>query len=1052
MFTELVKAKRTRRHIPTFHKEHRDHHKTLKAKIHKHKGTATGGGPYIGPRGGKWADPEHTIAWKEPEVRKPSPQERGYVKLTLRDKNDNRTAHWVHPDKAAELQGSKATHWDEATKPEKKTERKPDKGGSVAVLSEVQAPKGGGVVDPGAGGGRGGEPAQVFADKREAVELPEGLYEDEKFTVSANRPPNFLGLLASAFKFSGPHGKWKNYLFDTETRDPFLEDLGWYDDEKGEGPFGGEWGRNFFADKVYKKKSWDMMNHRGRDGRKSEGELTGSIIRNLTAWWSDLRDHERETFWATYCDPDYQWKFGKVTDPRHENADFETPLGMEKFTAHEDKDGNAFQLHEYQRKAVNFAMDGADNGRAIWAMEMGLGKTLSALSLYHATKARGEVKQMFVTAPISAHGSWQNEIARFSDARAVVLTGELPAKRRAIYAAFERGEIDILVVAPGTLAEKPKKIVARKKKGEIVKTRAQALDDLPIGAVVKENASGGYTRHAWKKAKQGWQKEGYQDEFGGEFLSSTEVTEGKRHSGAVAHDPAGPLTYMDPEGDVPTLTRIMHDKGAECLRIADEIHKFKNPQAQQSAGFWDVMTSPEGRVIGMTGTPKPNKAKDFYYVVNAISPGALGESELDYGNKYAYMGRDYMGEKTLLGLRPDKLGELYADAANVVFARTTADPDVEIHLPERIDVAPRIPEDDTQLRVQQHLIYYMDLKSRIRELEKMTMRGPNAAAIDGLDILRDELYQATSGKLGAEHRAAAKSAPTVPSVALLRWKQLAIDPSLLDRSTHTVGHRETLADVAKQWNVSEDQLREWNNLRPGRPVTEGRKLHIFEWERDNPGYESPKLAACVDAVTEHMTQNKDKAAVLFVEYTGAFPAIKRALAKRGVKMDQVGFYSGSVSGKKRRQLEKDLNEGRIKFLVASTKSMETGANLQHRANFVCHVSTPWEPDVLVQSTARVYRQGQQNAVTVFRPVGSHVEEVIESVVSRKIAESAQAIGREMQAEAAAGATMRAYGKNALTGPGLEKILGLPAGTFMRPGEKPTDPYDLAALAEMEEDY
>lgn len=38
-------------------------------------GGARAGGPYIGPRGGKWADPAHTIPWKDPEPRKKSARE-----------------------------------------------------------------------------------------------------------------------------------------------------------------------------------------------------------------------------------------------------------------------------------------------------------------------------------------------------------------------------------------------------------------------------------------------------------------------------------------------------------------------------------------------------------------------------------------------------------------------------------------------------------------------------------------------------------------------------------------------------------------------------------------------------------------------------------------------------------------------------------------------------------------------------------------------------------------------------------------------------------------
>jgi hypothetical protein len=71
---------------------------------------------------------------------------------------------------------------------------------------------------------------------------------------------------------------------------------------------------------------------------------------------------------------------------------------------------------------------------------------------------------------------------------------------------------------------------------------------------------------------------------------------------------------------------------------------------------------------------------------------------------------------------------------------------------------------------------------------------------------------------------------------------------------------------------------------------------------------------------------------------------------------------------------------------------------------VAHISTPWAPDTLTQSTARVYRQGQKRPVIVLRPSGSRLEEAKNKALTKKIMETASLTGRLTDADRAVIAT------------------------------------------------
>jgi len=155
-----------------------------------------------------------------------------------------------------------------------------------------------------------------------------------------------------------------------------------------------------------------------------------------------------------------------------------------------------------------------------------------------------------------------------------------------------------------------------------------------------------------------------------------------------------------------------------------------------------------------------------------------------------------------------------------------------------------------------------------------------------------------------------------------------------------------------------------------------------------PEYESPKLRWVINTVIDYLNEDHRHAAVIFCEYIIGLTEARKALIRRGIKRSEIDIYTGESSETQRAEMTKRLNEGGSRVLLGQTRALETGANLQKRAAMVAHLSTPWAPDTLTQSTARVYRQGQKRTVTVLRPSGSRLEEAKNKALTRKIMASA----------------------------------------------------------------
>jgi hypothetical protein len=268
----------------------------------------------------------------------------------------------------------------------------------------------------------------------EPEELDTSIFKHHQ--TAENNPPSWQGLDLSVLPWVSTTRTWVDRYTGRQRSAPgwelnrragdersqFLEDTGFFDvlfdPQKPNDQFRASLLRTL------NEKPWEQLT----DKQKEWGY---KIIRDLTAWWTDLRDDDREKFWAEFLDQSKQTPLqARVADPAQENAELPPIAGLRKF--HD----RGFNLHEYQRKMVNWLADAAP--RALIAAEMGLGKTICAVAAFEKLAERGEVSQMLVTAPLAAMGSWESHLA-YTDRKVAILGGATAKQRKAAYDALSGG-------------------------------------------------------------------------------------------------------------------------------------------------------------------------------------------------------------------------------------------------------------------------------------------------------------------------------------------------------------------------------------------------------------------------------------------------------------------------------------------------------------------------------------------------------------------------------------------------------------------------------------
>ncbi|HRG71904.1 MAG TPA: hypothetical protein PLH95_09720, partial [Thauera aminoaromatica] len=93
---------------------------------------------------------------------------------------------------------------------------------------------------------------------------------------------------------------------------------------------------------------------------------------------------------------------------------------------------------------------------------------------------------------------------------------------------------------------------------------------------------------------------------------------------------------------------------------------------------------------------------------------------------------------------------------------------------------------------------------------------------------------------------------------------------------------------------------------------------------------------------------------------------EKRLRDAGVPLDQVAFMGDYKKSTDKLKLFKDMNAGRKRILVGSSKNMGTGVNAQQRLHTMFHLDSPWFPADLEQREGRIVRQGNKNKLVHLR--------------------------------------------------------------------------------------
>ena len=97
-----------------------------------------------------------------------------------------------------------------------------------------------------------------------------------------------------------------------------------------------------------------------------------------------------------------------------------------------------------------------------------------------------------------------------------------------------------------------------------------------------------------------------------------------------------------------------------------------------------------------------------------------------------------------------------------------------------------------------------------------------------------------------------------------------------------------------------------------------------------------------------------------------YSELKNLLVDRGVPEEEIAFIHDAKNKDAKLQLQRKMNAGEVRILLASTEKGGTGLNVQRRMKAVHHIDVPWKPSDIIQRNGRIVRQGNlYNRVQIY---------------------------------------------------------------------------------------
>ena len=175
--------------------------------------------------------------------------------------------------------------------------------------------------------------------------------------------------------------------------------------------------------------------------------------------------------------------------------------------------------------------------------------------------------------------------------------------------------------------------------------------------------------------------------------------------------------------------------------------------------------------------------------------------------------------------------------------------------------------------------------------------------------------------------------------------------------------------LVKKWQ-SMHFLSETDRLRLLKLLSQMRMVCDSTYILDQKTRKDTKVDETMNILSDLFSQSDSEKVVIFSQWERMTRLIAQELTKRGI-----GFANlhGGVPSRQRADLIKNFWDDPDCRVFLSTDAGSTGLNLQV-ASTIINLDLPWNPAVLEQRIARIYRLGQQRPVQVINLVSAHTIE------------------------------------------------------------------------------
>ena len=628
--------------------------------------------------------------------------------------------------------------------------------------------------------------------------------------------------------------------------------------------------------------------------------------------------------------------------------------------------------HGYQNSAIRRM---SEEGRGIIGLDVGLGKTLAAISLHLYNKQMGRTKKTCITVPNSVLSNWYQEIDKaVTDMNDVLFVGVEPkldkngsVEREPVLDEAGQQKVNKFTGEPEFQAV----LIKRNAKEDIWKKMWEIPTTSKSLVVMTKEKFGSIPLHPDTKAK-------YAQNMAKRSLISDKLAKDMSKGGdaenAISYDAAvaqmrAEAMYADEgtakKGELP----YFEDMGFTSV-IGDEFHEFKNsyqaketkdivylPSAPSSQRALDMTMksaflreSNDGRgVYPLTATPVTNSPFEVYNMLSYVAPFEEFErfgvytvddfvrvfGKIEQVDKVMVSGEvktkdGLVGFRNLDGLR--NLFHKYCILQN-------AD-DVGLELPPHDEANEEVELNERQMTI------YNGLRVDAEEAAKPGSKVSMFSVIREMDrITTDEdlfdkqmtfLFKKSDKE---KARSLAANLPEmVTSFILDEGKkiktQISVSPTFREEGDSFVmvvpeEAEEHVATRLARYGIDENDV--------SHPLM-------------------PKYAKLVENIRAHLEANGKQ--IVFTEEKSQHRKIKRILSHHvPLSRNLIAIINADeAEGTKLQKISDAYNAGEVKVVICNKKA-EVGVNLQKGTTAIHHLTLPWTPASIQQRNGRGVRQG-----------------------------------------------------------------------------------------------